>query len=117
MSGADFDWNGDDAVVIREQPATAVFKNARGQIVVRQQGEVFEDDPYVVVDLGFVQRLVDAILAEAGINQSTPLRLPPPLPKDKTAAERQRRRRDKGPDSHASDRDGDRDELPLDTLP
>ena len=36
----------DDDVVIFEQPATRVFENVHGQIVIRQTGQVFEDDPF-----------------------------------------------------------------------
>jgi hypothetical protein len=51
-STADFDWNGDDdAVVLREQPAVAVYQNPRGQIVIRQERAWDEDSDTVVLIL------------------------------------------------------------------
>ena len=44
--GVDFDWNDDDAVVVPEQRAGAVYWNPRGQIVIRQLGWP-DDDPFV----------------------------------------------------------------------
>ena len=33
----DFDWRTDDSVICQEQPATAVYLNQRGSIVIRQE--------------------------------------------------------------------------------
>ena len=38
-SGDDFDWLEDDSVVLREQPATAIYTNKNGVLVIRQKGD------------------------------------------------------------------------------
>lgn len=37
----------DGSVLLHEQPMTAVFFNKHGQVVIRQKGDVFEDDPVI----------------------------------------------------------------------
>jgi hypothetical protein len=36
--GEDFDWNTDDAVILKEQRATAVYHNRLGELIIRQRG-------------------------------------------------------------------------------
>ncbi len=60
-------------VVIHEQPETAVFVNARGQIVVRQE-DYFEGDMWIIVSAEHVPALIAALEAaaaspEAGFRQ------------------------------------------------
>lgn len=46
----DFSWNGDEeALVVRQQAATAVYLNQYDEIVIRQQGDPFGEDDDVVV--------------------------------------------------------------------
>lgn len=56
----DFRWTVDNAsVVLWEQPATAVYRNSRSQIVVRQERDAqTEDDPYVVIAVHNVDALI-----------------------------------------------------------
>ena len=35
----DFDWHNDDSIVLREQPATAIYINPHGTLVIRQKAE------------------------------------------------------------------------------
>ncbi len=35
----DFDWNDDDSIVLREQPATAIYHNSVGTIIIRQKAD------------------------------------------------------------------------------
>jgi hypothetical protein len=80
-----FDWAHDDSVVIREQPATAVYTNTSGDIVIRQanaQGD--DDDAFIFLRPENVQALVDTMLAELSTEK-------PPL----SNAERQRRYRER----------------------
>ncbi|HEY1748299.1 MAG TPA: hypothetical protein VGG11_16230 [Xanthobacteraceae bacterium] len=44
------EWRDEQDCVIREQRETYIYENPRGQIVVRQIGEMFEDDPYVIFE-------------------------------------------------------------------
>ncbi len=60
----DFDWSDDDAVVIREQPETAIYYNQRGGLVIRQRNWP-DDDVYVyfnaeVIDV-FIDKLTDIV--------------------------------------------------------
>jgi hypothetical protein len=46
----DFDWYEDPSVVLRSQPATAIYHNNKGHIVIRQERSWSEDsDPYVMI--------------------------------------------------------------------
>jgi ABC-type Zn uptake system ZnuABC Zn-binding protein ZnuA len=46
----DFDWHDDPSVVLRTQPATAIYHNGNGHIVIRQERSwAQEDDPYVMI--------------------------------------------------------------------
>jgi hypothetical protein len=46
----DFDWNTSDSVVLQSQPATAIYFNPKGCIVIRQERSwCQDDDPYVVI--------------------------------------------------------------------
>ena len=48
--GDDFNWRTDDTIVYRYQPATAVYENTSGLIVVRQErGELDDDDTVLLV--------------------------------------------------------------------
>jgi hypothetical protein len=91
-----FDWNprGADAdnIVVRAQPAVAVYLNPHGEVVVRQVGHYGPDeDQFVFVAPENVLRVTKRMLAVAGIDRSNAE--PPteqlllPAPKDTTAAE------------------------------
>ena len=44
MTTKDFDWYGDsESVVVRHQPAIAVYLNPHGEVVIRQEGQYDED--------------------------------------------------------------------------
>jgi hypothetical protein len=38
-SSEDFNWHDDDSIVLREQPATAIYTNKHGVLVIRQKGD------------------------------------------------------------------------------
>jgi hypothetical protein len=60
-----FDWSTDDSVLLGEQFATAVYRNMRAAIVIRQEGVGGDDDHFVILrDADAVHRLVDALRAE-----------------------------------------------------
>ena len=42
-----FDWSTDDSVLLGEQCATAVYRNRRSAIVIRQEGVGGDDDHFV----------------------------------------------------------------------
>jgi hypothetical protein len=35
----DFNWNDDDSIILREQPATAIYHNRHGVLVIRQKAD------------------------------------------------------------------------------
>jgi hypothetical protein len=91
--GEGFDWTHDDAVVLREQPAVAVYTNPHNEVVIRQACAWDEDDDTVIFILPENARAVaDAIVASA----APLLRSAPPSPSQRlSGAERQRRYRER----------------------
>ena len=62
-----FDWSTDDSVLLGEQFATAVYRNKRDAIVIRQEGVGGDDDHFVILrDAEAVHRLVAALQNEIG---------------------------------------------------
>jgi hypothetical protein len=85
-----FDWCESESIVLREQPATAVYINPAGDIVIRQANAYGDDDDdFIYLRPENVPALVDAILAAADAER--PAQVDAPL----TNAERQRRYRDR----------------------
>jgi hypothetical protein len=96
--------------------AVAVYLNQHNELVIRQEGAFHPDeDTWIVVAPGNVPAVIGAMQRTMGIAADMPA-------KDPTAAERQRRRRDKrnghgnvtvgGRDSvRAGDRDSDQGDL------
>jgi hypothetical protein len=110
MSDPDFRWYRDPDVVVKEQAAIAVFRNAHGHVVIRKKGdldpETYEfQDAWITVAPRHAVDLARAILALAEPEQAQQLVLPAPM----TPAERQRKRRDKQRDSVTTQRDTERD--------
>ncbi len=96
MSGPrDFDWLDDDSIAVREQSAIAVYQNRWGHLVIRQEADPYEaEDAIINVAPQNVAALVEVILRTAGLEPPPQLLLPSPA-QDRTAAERQKRYRDK----------------------
>jgi hypothetical protein len=116
-----FDWANEDNIVLRDQPAVAIYSNRFQQVVIRcERAWDQEDDVFVLVDFAHATRVAQAILVAAGQDdiqfyqqtgrgcQDVEVELPPDWdpeqaevegselkPKDKTAAERMRRYRNK----------------------
>ena len=60
-----FDWSTDDSVLLGEQFATAVYRNKRDAIVIRQEGVGGDDDHFVILrDAEAVRQLVVVLRAE-----------------------------------------------------
>ena len=61
MSATDFDWT-TDAVVFPSTAGVAVYQNAQGSLVIRQQQSALEDeDTWIVVPIEQANALVRAI--------------------------------------------------------
>lgn len=61
-----FNWVDDDAVVLTEQPATAIFRNRENAIVIRQQASWdSEEDSFIFITeqnaMTFLDRLCDLL--------------------------------------------------------
>jgi hypothetical protein len=90
-----FDWSEEDPVV-QEQLATTIYRNDRGELVIRQKADAYDEgDTIVLLTMANAPALAHAILDLVAER----LPLSATAPKDKTAAERQRRRRDKQRDA------------------
>ena len=60
-----FDWSTDDSVLLGEQFATAVYRNKRDAIVIRQEGVGGDDDHFVILrDVDAARLLVGALQRE-----------------------------------------------------
>lgn len=67
VPSGDFDWINDPDIIVREQPAIAVFRNGAGAVVIRQERTWDDDeDVYIVVWPEHAQRLCEAILQASG---------------------------------------------------
>ena len=132
MTSPDFDWTADDSIAVREQPAIAVYANNNGQVTLRRQGAWDDDDDcFIPIARENVLAIIGAILAAAGMDDvrlyrespgglCSDIDLPEPAqPRDRTAAERQRRHRaklkerDSASENPVTDRDEAESALPL----
>ncbi|MEY9983416.1 hypothetical protein ABH995_002753 [Bradyrhizobium yuanmingense] len=104
-----FNWDDDDTIV-PAQGAIAVYENNHGNIVVREQVPYPEDDKWIVFLPQYAEVIIRRIIEVADL----PFTLVPVgnpaigssgKAKDGTAAERQRRRRNKLRDDRDSGRD------------
>lgn len=59
-----FSWIDDTNIVIRAQPETAIYWNGCGQLVVRQNGGGYDDDPFLYFDPRNLPALIEALTAE-----------------------------------------------------
>jgi hypothetical protein len=62
----DYEWKDDD-VVLEEQKRTAVYWNIHGDVVIRQMGSDFDDDPHVVICRSNLLQFIDKLCDLAGI--------------------------------------------------
>ena len=97
-AGRDFDWS-DVVIVVAEQPATACYLNPAGDIVLRQRGaDRDDDDPFLWFAPEHAAAIAKAILEAAALSATAPATEPTQRPskaKDPTAAERQKRYRER----------------------
>jgi hypothetical protein len=64
LDSEDFNWNTDDAVILREQRATAVYHNKIGELIVRQKAGWDEDeDTFIFVTEDNCNAFIDGIAA------------------------------------------------------
>lgn len=86
----DFDWNAVSVVQERhELELVGIYANEDGDVVIRQRGfGCYAADSCIVIGRANAQATVDAILETAGLVERE-------VPKDRTAAERMRRFRNK----------------------
>ncbi len=62
----DFDWDADDAVILREQRATAVYRNKAGELIIRQRASWCDDgDTFVYVTDENVTAFLEAAAKKA----------------------------------------------------
>lgn len=74
----DFDWHGPDAtdVVVKHQPAVAVYRNTSEDVVIRQRADVPAEDQFVIVTVESIPALIAALQRE--ITPAPPQRMLPP---------------------------------------
>lgn len=104
-----FDWEDVD-IIVPAQGAIAVYENPHGSIVVREQVPYPEEDKWIIFLPQYAELIVRRIIEVAGLPFAlvpigTPAIGSSSMAKDPTAAERQRRRRNKLRDDRDSERD------------
>jgi hypothetical protein len=60
--GVEFEWNDDENIAAREQRLTAIYWNAGGDITIRQQGDLYEDDVVIVISRNNVRSFLDKLI-------------------------------------------------------
>ena len=58
---SDFSWSDDALVVVKRVDAIAVYRNAEGDVVIRQERRSGDDDNMVVVPAQYAYTLVEAV--------------------------------------------------------
>jgi hypothetical protein len=108
-SNTNVDWQNGPCVVVKMQAAVAVYVGGTGNIVIAQEADAYTDEDSIVVvqpsNAVAVARAILETAASLGVDVSGSQH----GTKDKTAADRQRRHRDKNRDVTDQQRDGDRD--------
>ena len=91
----EFDWCDDD-VVVPQQPAIAIYLNPAGDVVLRQRGDVYDDDSWIWFGSEHALAVARAILEAVGLSVADLVPEPTQVRShDTTAAERQRRYRER----------------------
>ena len=62
---SDFDWNIDDSVILREQPATAVYFNKNDDLVIRQKR--WPEDAFIYISAESLDTFLDKLSDACGI--------------------------------------------------
>jgi hypothetical protein len=63
-----FDWYNDNTVVIKEQPATAIYFNKDNALVIRQRDPLDEDDdPYIFIAEHNISEFLDRLCDICGV--------------------------------------------------
>jgi hypothetical protein len=65
---SDFDWRTDDSVILRQQPATAIYYNREGSLVIRQEREWDRyEDTYIFIAPQNIDSFLEKLCDMAGI--------------------------------------------------
>jgi hypothetical protein len=121
-SSSEFDWQCSaeekEYIAVRQQRAIGIYLNPHDEVVIRQEGHYGpEEDHWIYITKDNVPK-VQALLETAGFETATtsgePLLLQKPEPL--TAAERQKRNRDKHRNGNGDVRVTEGDEVPLRTV-
>lgn len=65
MSETKWDWNSVEDVIIPSVRAVAVYTNPNGDVVIRQEDGMGEEDSYIILPRSMVEKVAKAIRAEA----------------------------------------------------
>jgi hypothetical protein len=64
----DFDWHDDDSVVLRHQPAVAIYRNNAGGVTIRQERSWDQDeDVTIYIDRDNIPAFIDKLTDICGI--------------------------------------------------
>lgn len=65
MSETTWTWESSEDVIIPSVRAVAVYTNANGDVVIRQEDGMGDEDAYIVLPKSMVEKVARAIRAEA----------------------------------------------------
>jgi hypothetical protein len=86
------EWD-DDPPIIYEQPGCWAYWNTHGQLVLRQRGEVFEDDPFLIFSVEHIPVLIRTLQQMLEFSKDYVPEPEAETAEPLTSAERQRRYR------------------------
>jgi hypothetical protein len=58
-----FDWADDKDIIVRAQPALAIYENPNGHVVIRQEAREYEDeDPFITIAPEYLDRVITRLV-------------------------------------------------------
>lgn len=67
MEEENFSWANEDDVVVRRVEAIAVYANPEGDVVIRQQDALGNEDPFIVIPASQVKTVIAAMKKAANL--------------------------------------------------
>jgi len=56
-----FDWSSDEDIVIRQQREIAIYANPHRQVVIRERGDIYDEDEVIIISAEHVPDVLDAL--------------------------------------------------------
>ena len=56
-----FNWSSDEDIVIRQQREIAIYANPHRQVVIRERGDIYDEDKFIIISAEHVPDVLDAL--------------------------------------------------------